>query len=279
MKVITKYPVYFNTDKVSPSDYYVSAEGENDSFDYADGIDNYELVMGADGNYYYSNAFGDMYLPFDGQLKSDLEPVLGADGETYYMSADGETFYNAKGEKIKKFFSKVGKGIVQGAKAVGRFFKEAKRVIVEKKKEIIANVNKKREKRKADRLLKHQKNEKGQDVLTEPLQKIDKKEAEKLPDNQVVIVEDKAYKVPEDLPKNAPIVVNNDPKTGEKTVSIDIPKEEAVAVPDAQGNITYYRESKEEGMSKGLKTALIVGGAVVGVALIGFLIYRVTKKK
>jgi uncharacterized membrane-anchored protein YhcB (DUF1043 family) len=28
-----------------------------------------------------------------------------------------------------------------------------------------------------------------------------------------------------------------------------------------------------------MKTALIVGGAVVGVALIGFLIYRLNKKK
>jgi hypothetical protein len=289
MKVITKYPVYFNSEKVSPKDYYVSANGDGDSFDYADGLDDYELVMGADGNMYYANAVGDMYSPFDGYPKSDLEPVLGADGELYYMGIDGETFYNAKGKRVKDFFKKVGKGIATGAKAVGKFIKEQFRKAVTKSKEVASNVKKNRaerkkkrlenrEKLKAEKKLKHEKDEKGEDKFRQNFDKISENEAKNLSPDKVVTIGQDNYRIPDDAPKDAPIVVNTDPNTGKKDVGVDIPVDDVVPVADNQGNIEYYRQP-EGGLSKNMKTALIVGGAVVGVALIGFLIYRLNKKK
>lgn len=341
MKVITKYPVYFNSEKVSPKDYYVSAEGEDDSFDYvggvscetkksmdiqecdnnyaynmsnpatagnaynnyknciqsalntykncknkkaklssADGMDGYELVMGADGNDYYTNPFGDTYAPFDGFSKEDLESIRGADGEIYFMGADGETFYNAKGQKVKDVLNKIGKGIVSGAKAVGRAIKNVSRKIAEKSKTVIAGIKEKRAKRVSDRKLRHQKTKEGKDVLTEELKPISNEQAKKEDANKVVKVDGQNFKVPEGTNPNIPIVVSTDTNTGEKIVGVDVPTDKVVAVPDNQGNIEYFRQSEESGgLSKNTKTALIVGGAVVGVALIGFLIYRLNKKK
>ena len=49
---------------------------------------------------------GDEFIPFDGQ--TELAGFMGADGEVYHYSFNNDEYYNAKGAKIKKFFSKEG---------------------------------------------------------------------------------------------------------------------------------------------------------------------------
>lgn len=55
-----------------------------------------------------------------------------------------------------------------------------------------------------------------------------------------------------------------------------------VTAVDGDGGVEYYKNSDVEeagGMSKGVKTALIVGSVLVGLAIIGFVIYKYKKGK
>lgn len=107
LKVFTTYPVTVNNDKISPDDYFLNADGEQ-------------------------------YLPFDGQ--SELLGFRDELGEEYFCGVDGEEFYNAKGEKLKGFFKKVGGGVVKVGKFIGKVAKKVGRAVVKASKTVAKGV-------------------------------------------------------------------------------------------------------------------------------------------
>jgi hypothetical protein len=109
LKVFTTYPVTVNNDKISPDDYFLNADGEQ-------------------------------YLPFDGQ--SELLGFRDELGEEYFCGVDGEEFYNAKGEKLKGFFKKVGGGVVKVGKFIGKIAKKVGRAVVKASKTVAKGVKK-----------------------------------------------------------------------------------------------------------------------------------------
>jgi hypothetical protein len=309
LKVFTTYPVIINKNKVSPTDYYLNADGEQ-------------------------------YLPFDGQ--TELLGFRDELGEEYFCGVDGEDFYNAKGEKLKGFFKKVGGGVVKVGQFIGKVAKKVGRTIVEASKKVVSGVKTAggkvkagaekllhhktkaertkskadRDKKRADREKEHnekiaKRNKEIADAKAkgqtpppkiEPLTKEEelkltqteekKAEENKTPDanasdvftltlplanantpkDKIVVINGKEYDA-SGIPDNKQIVQTID-ENGNPIAGVEYDTKEVVAVTGGDGNIQYYTNEDAGGMSKGLKIALIVGGAVVLLAVAYFVFKR-----
>jgi hypothetical protein len=295
LKVFTTYPVIINKNKVSPTDYYLNADGEE-------------------------------YLPFDGQ--TELLGFRDELGEEYFCGVDGEEFYNAKGEKLKGFFKKVGGGVVKVGKFIGKVAKKVGRAIAQASKKVAQGVKKGvgkvkagakklihhkkkdggkgkgakggREQRRANREKEHneKKTKRNKEIADAkakgqtpppPIPPLPKETAEdkvkadakamadenkdtdlftkvlppakaSTPPENIVDIAGKKYDAT-DVPKGKEIVETID-ESGNKIAGVEFKANEVVGVTGADGNIEYHTPDAVGGMSKGLKIALIVGGAV-----------------
>lgn len=231
------------------------------------------------------------FIPFDGR-QDLIEFTDGNSNETYYYSADGDEYYNAKGEKVKGFFQKFGKGLKKGVVGIGRGVKKVVQAIVKAERKIVGKSKDKakgtkegkksdRDKRRADRKetreLKRQKKADGTEVFTNPLPKAD---ANTPADKVVDIAGQKLSAV--DVPANTPIVVSTDPTTGEKIVGTDLNPQDVTAIKEGDGTYSYYPANQIQGGttdSKGLSSTMKIGLVVGGVAVLGLVVYLIVKKK
>jgi hypothetical protein len=79
-----------------------------------------------------------------------------------------------------------------------------------------------------------------------------------------------------DTPKELIKTIN--PTTNQVELIKEYTPEETEVAFDNAGNEQVYKKADVSGMSKGLKIGLIVGGSVLGLALIGLIIYKLKKK-
>jgi hypothetical protein len=228
----------------------------------------------------YSSVEGDSeFLPFDGN--TDLERYIDAEtGEEIFYSVSGDAYYNAKGEKLKGFFKKVGKGLVKGVKAVGRAIKNAARWVATKSKNLVKGAKRGSKGAKVKgSALKHNKTAAsgGKDVFLSELPPA----TAQTPPEKVVTIEGQKFAAI-DVPANRPIVVATDPTTGQKSVGVEYMPSEVTGVEQPDGTFSYYKptdveivaDDKKGKMSTAMKVGLIVGG----LAVVGVIIYYVVKK-
>ena len=116
------------------------------------------------------------------------------------------------------------------------------------------------------------------DVFSLPLKQITSIEAAKLKPEQIVEVKGKQYSV-EDIEPGKEVVVTTDEETGQELVTVQYEPEEVVAVTGNDGNTEYVKKGDAKGMSKALKYTLIIGGSVIVLSVVGYLIYTAKKKK
>lgn len=296
MKIITKNPIIENGKRISPSDYWHQADGDN-------------------------------YLPFNGENKSNLNSIVDeVTGEEYFYNANGDdpVVYDKKGKKVKNFFGNIWKGL----KAIGHAFVVAERWVVhepnkiankvrklegkeevpfgaKRLKRVKAKEQKKKDKETADymkKIMAENQVEGEKKGLTQA--EIDAKNAKALADQEKandenakdffqmelkpLTSEQVAKEKPEDIAevdgkkystngvsKDKPITLSTD-QNGKKSVVVEHSTDEVVATKGANGEVEYVLKKDVEGMSKTLKYGLIIGGAVL---LIGLGIYLYKKKK
>ncbi|MEI7960695.1 MAG: hypothetical protein WCI04_00005, partial [archaeon] len=111
-------------------------------------------------------------------------------------------------------------------------------------------------------------NDTGKDVFTKELPPA----TPSTPPQNVVEVAGQKFDAT-DIPKGKEIVETVD-GSGKKIAGVEFAPEEVVAVQGADGNIEYYTPESVSGMSKGMKMALIIGGSVLVLGIIGFIIYK-----
>jgi hypothetical protein len=234
------------------------------------------------------------FIPFDGR-QDLIEFSDGYSGESYYWGADGDEYYNAKGEKVKDFFKKIGKGLGKGVKGVGKGLKKvgqaivnAERKLIGKNKNKVAGTSEKKgtdlpawllpQKGGSSNELTQQKTSDGKDILTNIL----KPATSTTPAEQVVTIEGQKLSTV-GVPADKPIVVSTDPTTGQKTIGVDYKPEEVTAVQGNDGNYTYYPTNKVGGntddTNKGMSTTTKIAIAVGGVVVVGLIVYLIAKKK
>lgn len=272
MQIFTTYPVTIDKKRINASDYYLNADGEQ-------------------------------YLPFDGN--TELETFLDETGERFYLSANGEEFYNAKGQKVKGFFKKVGGGVVKAGKFIGKVAKKVGRGLVQASKTVAKGVKTAGGKVKAGvkKLIHHEKkdkggktpdasrdtgggqkgrddkqsrvpsaDDKGRDVFTKELPLA----TPSTPKENIVDVAGKKFDASE-LPSGKEVVQTTD-ESGNAIAGVEYQPSEVVAVTGADGNVEYHTPDAV-GMNKNLKIALIVGGSLLVLGIIGFVIYKSRKNK
>jgi hypothetical protein len=243
----------------------------------------------------------DNFIPFDG--KEDLDNFIADDGNEYFYSFDDDTYYNARGEKVFGVIKKIGggivkggkaigRGVVKGIKAIGRVLKniKAKRAVRSKNK--IKGVRKLVKKPKGKKLV-HLKKQKRQpstnsnsstpsttttttDTFLKPLDPITPQQAQSLKPQEIVEVNGQKYSA-QGIPEGKAITTVQDPETGEQMVGFEFMPNEVVATTSADGNIDYFAQDDQKPMSTTTKVLLITGGVLV-LGLIGFVIYKTTKK-
>jgi len=169
------------------------------------------------------------------------------------------------------------------------FFSDSKKDIRKGKR------TKRQEKRKAKksaRKLKLDKNSDGSITFTDFIPKLRKSKnpstgeleiTKKNPDGSIVKIAPRQVKeidtglagkvlIDSEDVKNSEMVIEN----GEPVVKLKESEVEKVDFPD--GSIGFARKNEVDGMSKGLKTGLIVGGSALVLGLITFLIVKSNKK-
>jgi hypothetical protein len=261
-----------------------------------------------------SNAEGDVILDKSDGVR--LTPIgdnlyLSANGDVYeYVDGDIDDFYGAnkgksKGSTSKEsksggksggFFKKVGSAFGKGGKWIG---KQAKKFV-----KFIGKLKPKKGARKLKpRKIKGQ--TKNVDVIpvvvptTMPSgEKVMAKQNEDgtqtvVPKTDVVTAPNGQQVDKKDLEGAGETMVSTNPETGEKEVVKVVEDSQVTTLQTAEGeNIPFKTEdlvekTQEElkkegeepkGMSKGLKIGLIIGGSVLFLGLIGFLIYRAKNK-
>lgn len=74
------------------------------------------------------------------------------------------------------------------------------------------------------------------------------------------------------------VIQQINPNTKQNELIGEYTEEQTEVALDDKGNEQVYKKADVSGMSKGLKIGLIVGGSVLGLALIGLIIYKLKKK-
>ena len=74
------------------------------------------------------------------------------------------------------------------------------------------------------------------------------------------------------------LATGTNPVTGQPEVTKTVPQEEVKELTTQEGEVIQFKasdlEKNDEGMSKGMKMALIIGGSVLVLGIIGFIIYK-----
>ena len=223
----------------------------------------------------------DNFLPFDGINPDYMERYVDVDTGDEYFSADGETFYDARGEKLKNFFKKVGKGLVKGVKAVGRAIKNAARWVATKSKNLVSGAKSGKGKlaragRRALRQSKRNPSSPQADTFTEVLPPA----TQSTPADKRVVVGGTTYST-EGVPSNKPIVVATDPTSGAKTIGVEYAANEVVGVQNTDGTYEYYKPTDLVDATTSTKkskttTILLI---TAGVLVVGVVAYFIIKKK
>lgn len=218
------------------------------------------------------------------------------DGADLYVGFDGE-YYNAKGEKVKGFFQKIGQGfkkVGQGVAFVGKQIAKGTKFVVANIKKVVGKDARKGRKERR----KNAKTGKTEDVIKfgiKPLQKDangqfvstgDSGEKTIIPATATTTKDGKTYKKSDlDTTNGGEIEVDGD------NITKVLKQEEVVTLTDPSGNQEYYQQSdvipstelkqieEEKGMSKTMKFSLIVGGSVLFIGIVAFLIYNSRKNK
>jgi hypothetical protein len=81
-----------------------------------------------------------------------------------------------------------------------------------------------------------------------------------------------------DISSTDKVIQQINPVTKQNELIGEYTEEQTEVALDDKGNEQVYKKADVGGMSKGLKIGLIVGGSVVGLALIGLIIYKLKKK-
>ena len=74
------------------------------------------------------------------------------------------------------------------------------------------------------------------------------------------------------------VIQKFDTNTNQTQLIEEYTQEQTEVALDEKGNEQVYKKADVGGMSKGLKIGLIVGGSILGLALIGLIIYKLKKK-
>lgn len=223
----------------------------------------------------------DSFLPFDGMNPSSMERYVDVDTGDEYFSADGETFYDAKGEKLKNFFKKVGKGLVKGVKAVGRAIKNAARWVATKSKNLVKGARSGKGKQaRADRRALRQSKKNPQSPQADTFTEVLPPASPSTPAEKRVEIGGAVYST-ENVPANKPIVVATDPTTGAKTVGVEYMPTEVVGIQGTDGTYEYYKPSdvvdSTSANKKGKTTTILL--IVGGVLVLGVAAYFIFRKK
>lgn len=296
LKVFTTYPIIINKDIIDPNDFYLNADGEEylpfdgqtELLGFRDELGE-EYFCGMDGEDFY-NAKGEKLL---GAFKSVGKGVVKA------------------GKFIGKIATKVGRAVVEASKKVvsgvktagGKIKDGAKALLHHKTKEEKATSKIERDKKRADKVKEYEnakaKREKeiadakakgetpppplptlpqenktdagaGNDVFTKVLPQA----TANTPPENITEVAGKKYDAT-DIPKGKGIVATIDEK-GNAIAGVEFKPNEVVAVTGKNGNIEYYTPDAQ-GMSKGLKVGLIVGGSILLLSLAYFIFKQKNK--
>ena len=235
---------------------------------------------------------------FDGSDNEDDEIYYTCDYKTYhkfdgadlYIGFDGE-YYNAKGEGVKNFFVKIG----QGFKAIGKGIRKvADKIKANKGARQLRRSN--RQSRRKDRRATRKDN-RASKVYDKKLAKAEKKangkyskkgdsgEEVEIPKERVTKGEDGNFYDKNDI-KDGQTFVDTDAQ-GNKYLTREYFEDEVAIGKNAQGQeVIYAKEdvasstpAEEKGMSKTMKFSLIVGGSVLFIGVVAFLIYNSRKNK
>jgi hypothetical protein len=117
----------------------------------------------------------------------------------------------------------------------------------------------------------------GSDVFSLPLKKLTPIETQSMKPQDIVQVNGQTYST-QGIPAGKEVVVTQDDETGQEMVTVQYQPDEVVGVTGGDGNIEYFKKD-DVGMNKALKLTLIIGGSVVVLGIIGYVIYRSSKKK
>jgi hypothetical protein len=237
---------------------------------------------------------------FDGNSDEDLyytcdnKNYYKFDGADLYVGFDGE-YYNAKGEKVKGFFKNigqgfkaVGKGVVAGAKGVIATIKANKGARQLRRSNRQSRRKDRRGDREANRQDKHYKK-----MLASAQKRADGQYVKKDDNGQDVIIpkenittgaDGKLYDK-KDIDPNKTFVDTD--AQGNKSLVNEYFEDEVAIGRNAQGQeVIYAKEDvasstpvEEKGMSKTMKFSLIVGGSVLFIGVVAFLIYNSRKNK
>ena len=280
MEIITSNPIVYNNKVQLDTSLGEDLSGYKENLNYMEGvisdfsgsdIEDDDIYYTCDNKTYHKFDGADLYIGFDGQ------------------------YYNAKGEGVKNFFKKVGqgfkavgKGVVAGAKGVIAKIKANKGARQLRR----SNRQARRQDRRANR-----KDKRADKLYEKKLAKAEKKAngqyTKKGDDGQEVTIPKERLTKGED----GNLYDKNDIKSGKTFVDTDAQGnkslvteyfEDEVAIgKDAQGQeVIYAKEDsasstpvEEKGMSKTMKFSLIVGGSVLFIGVVAFLIYNSRKNK
>lgn len=280
MEIITSNPIVYNNKVQLDTSLGEDLSGYKENLNYMEGV--ISDFSGSKEDEIYYTCDNKSYHKFDG---ADL-----------YIGFDGE-YYNAKGEKVKGFFQKIGQGfkkVGQGVAFVGKQIAKGTKFVVANIKKVVGKDARKG--RKAKR--KNPKTGKTEDVIKfgiKPLTKDangqfvstgDSGEKTIIPATATTTKDGKTYKKSDlDTTNGGEIEVDGD------NITKVLKEEEVVTLTDPNGNQEYYQPSdvipstelkqieEEKGMSKTMKFSLIVGGSVLFIGVVAFLIYNSRKNK
>lgn len=288
---------------------YLSAEGN--LYRYVEGgyYDNNEEYFSADGENFY-NAKGEKVGKAFKSVGKGIGKGFKAVGKGFVKVGK---FIGKVAKKVGRAVVKASKTVATGVKKTGAKIKDgAKKLVHHKTKEEKDKSKGDRDKKRADRVKEHNDKKakrekeiadakaKGQTPppplpplppLPPPTEEEKKAEQNKTPNDtgkdvftkelppatpstppqNVVEVAGQKFDAT-DIPKGKEVVETVD-ESGKKIAGVEFTPEEVVAVQGADGNIEYHTP-ENVGMSKGMKMALIIGGSVLVLGIIGFIIYK-----
>jgi|694.fasta_scaffold90272_3 hypothetical protein len=278
MEIITSNPIVYKNKVQLDTNLGEDLSGYIENLNFMEG-----RISDFDGN-----ADEDLYYTCDNKTYHKF------DGADLYVGFDGE-YYNAKGEGVKGFFKKigqgfkfVGKGIGQGVKSVATLIKANKGARQLRRSNRQSRRKDRRGDREANRQDRHytkmmskaqkradgkyvKKDDKGQDVV--------------IPKENITTGADGNLYDKKDIDPNKTFVDTD--AQGNKSLVTEYFEDEVAIGKDERGNEVIYAKEDvasstpetEKGMSKTMKFSLIVGGSVLFIGAVAFLIYKSRKNK